>query len=56
MIDQEKKMITEKQGEGQVDIEVDPVTGRRTFKIEVDDMPIERASEIIEQIKKQLNG
>ena len=55
-MDDSKKMITEKQGEGQVDIEVDPVTGRRIFKIDVGDLPAERALEFVEQIKKQLNG
>ena len=55
-MDDSKKMITEKQGEGQVDIEVDPVTGRRIFKIDVGDLPPERALEFVEQIKKQLNG
>ena len=49
-------MITEKQGEGLVDIEIDPATGQRVFKADVGNMPAERALEVVEQIKKPLNG
>jgi hypothetical protein len=49
-------MITEKQGEGQVDIEIDPATGQRVFKADVGNMTAERALEVVEQIKKTLNG
>lgn len=49
-------MITEKQGEGQVDIEIDPATGQRVFKADVGNMTAERALEVVEQIKKPLNG
>ena len=49
------RMITERQGEGQVDIDIDPKTGRQTIRVDVGDLSPERAADIIEQIKKQLN-
>jgi hypothetical protein len=52
----EKPMITEKQGENQVDIEVDPETGRRTVLIDVGSMPDEQAAEVVAHIKKIING
>ena len=52
----EKQMITEKQGENQVDIEVDPETGRRRFLVDVGSMPAEQAMEVVAQIKKIING
>jgi len=47
------RMITERQGEGQVDIDVDPETARQTTRADLGDLPIERAAVIIEQIKPQ---
>jgi len=49
-------MITERQGEGQIDIDVDPETGRRIIRVDLGDMPVERTLEIINQLKKTLNG
>jgi len=51
----EKQMITEKQGENQVDIEVDPETGRRRFLVDVGSMPAEQALEVVTRIKKIIN-
>jgi hypothetical protein len=49
-------MITERQGEGQIDIDVDPETGRRIIRVDLGDMPVERTLEIINQLKTALNG
>jgi len=49
-------MITEKQGEGQVDIEIDPATGQRVFNTDVGNMTAERSLEVTEQVKKLLKG
>ena len=49
-------MITERQREGQIDIDVDPETGRRIIRVDLGDMPVERTLEIINQLKKTLNG
>lgn len=54
--DTKNNMITERQGEGQIDIDVDPETGRRIIRVDLGDMPVERTLEIINQLKKTLNG
>ena len=52
-----KPMITERQGEGQVDVEVDPVTGKRVIKIDInDDITPEKALEFTKKVLKGLNG
>jgi hypothetical protein len=45
-----KRIITERQGEGQV--AVDPETGHRTWKIDVGDLSAEQASEIVDDVLK----
>jgi hypothetical protein len=49
-------MITERQGEGQVDVDItiDPVTGRRVFAVDVEDMRPEQALDTVTKIKKAL--
>jgi len=54
--DTKNNMITERQGEGQIDIDVDTETGRRIIRVDLGDMPVERTLEIINQLKKTLNG
>jgi len=54
--DTKNNMITERQREGQIDIDVDPETGRRIIRVDLGDMPVERTLEIINQLKKTLNG
>ena len=54
--DTKNNMITERQGEGQIDIDVDTETGRRIIWVDLGNMPAERTLEIINQLKKTLNG
>ena len=46
-------MITERPGEGQVDIDVDPATGRRTIRVDVGSMPAEQVQSIVRTLQEQ---